>query len=99
MGNSNSYLTKEAHAHAVKAAGWICTDTGGEVPLVGFSSSPPKQGEIFQMRQSETELWDLEAKEVILCLQKERFPDGKYYTPYKGITSEIHLPFVVFVPV
>lgn len=99
MGNTNSHPNKEMMDHAVKAAGWICTDTGGEVPLVGFSSSPPEKGKFFQMRQSETELWDLEAKEVILCLQKERFPDGKYYTPYEVITAEKHLPLVVFVPV
>ncbi len=100
MGNSNSYLTKEMMDHAVKAAGWICPDKEmTDHAVIGFSRFPPKQGEIFQLHRSKTELWDLEAKEVTQCLRKELFPNGKYYIPYKGITSEIHLPFVVFVPV
>jgi len=98
MGNSNSYPSKEMMVHAVDASQLILGTTE-EAPIIGFANSRPKRLESFQLHQSPSESWVLKTKDVTRCRRQELFPDGKYYTPYKGVSWESHLPFVVFVPV
>ena len=98
MGNSNGRPSKEMMDHADEASRRILGSTE-EDPIIGFSRSPPKRWDTFQLHQSPSESWILKTRDVTLCCREERFPNGKYYTPYKGVTWESRLPFVVFVPV
>ncbi len=98
MGNTKSYPNKVLMDHGKVVAESILGTTE-EASIIGFANSRPKSPESFQLHQSPSESWVLKAKDVTQCGFKERFPDGKYYTPYKGVTWETYTPFVVFVPV